>query len=112
MARKSVFLLAWMLCAVPAAAGAQPAKPVCLTSSESREEIAEHHLLEPFAVLKTASTAAKAEALSAKLCRLGEEYVYEIALLDRHGRLAHLVMNAVTGKILGSRNLREPPPRT
>ena len=114
MARNFLFLVAWMLCAASGAAGAeaQPAKLACLSSSETREGIAARHLMEPFAVLKSAATAAKAEALSAKLCRSGEEYVYEIALLDRHGRLAHLVVNAATGKILGSRNLREPPPRT
>jgi hypothetical protein len=94
------------------AAEAPPARPVCLSASETREEISARHLMEPFAVLKEAASIAKAEALSAKLCRLGEEYVFEIALLDHHGRLVHLVMNAATGKIVNSRNLREASPRT
>jgi uncharacterized membrane protein YkoI len=94
------------------AAEAPAARPTCLSANETREEISNRHLMEPFAVLKEAASIAKAEALSAKLCRVGEEYVFEIALLDRHGRLVHLVMNAATGKIVNSRNLREASPRT
>ncbi len=87
-----------------------PARPVCLSGSETREEIAAHRLLQPFAVLKSAAAIAKAEALSAKLCKIGEDFVFEIALLHHDGRLVHLMMNASTGKVVNSRNLREPPP--
>ena len=59
----------------------------CLSPSETREEIKSRRLLEPFAVLKSAAAQFKAEALSAKLCRSGDEFVYEIALLHRDGRL-------------------------
>jgi uncharacterized membrane protein YkoI len=68
-------------------------------------------LLEPFAVLKSAAAQFKAEALSAKLCRNGDELVYEIALLRRDGRLVHVVTNAATGKLIGVRNAREPAPK-
>jgi hypothetical protein len=103
---------AFMVVSAASAVEAPPARPACLSASETREEISARHLMEPFAVLKEAAAIAKAEALSAKLCRVGEEYVFEIALLDRHGRLVHLVMNAATGKIINSRNLREASPRT
>ena len=86
-------------------------KRACLAPSETREEIKARHLLEPFAVLKSAAAQFKAEALSAKLCHLGDELVYEIALLHRDGRLVHVVMNAATGKLLGARNAREPMPK-
>ena len=89
-----------------------PVKGACFPTNETREEIRAHHLLEPFVALKSASVAIKAEALSAKLCRLGEEYVYEIALLHRDGRLVHVVMSAVTGKLVNTRISREAPPRT
>jgi hypothetical protein len=113
MTRSFLLSLACLLFAASDALGAEAApRPACMSASETREEIAAHHLLEPFAVLKSAAAIAKAEALSAKLCRLGEEYVYEIALLHRDGRLVHLVMNAATGKVVNSRNFREPPPRT
>jgi uncharacterized membrane protein YkoI len=121
MARKSlspiVLALGAIFCAlatVSARAQAPAAvKSVCLATGETREEIKAHHLLEPFVALKSAEKAVgKAEALSAKLCRLGEEYVYEIALLHRDGRLVHVVMSAVTGKVVNTRISREAPPRT
>jgi hypothetical protein len=97
------------------AAEAPPAvKGVCFPTGETREEIKAHRLLEPFAALKGAEKAVgKAEALSAKLCRLAsEEYVYEIALLHRDGRLVHVVMNAVSGKLVNTRISRETPPKS
>ncbi len=86
-------------------------KTGCLPQSETREEIKTHRLLEPFAVLKSAATQFKAEALSAKLCRIGDELVYEIALLHRDGRLLHVVTNAATGKLIGVRSARELAPK-
>ncbi len=83
-------------------------KPGCLPLSETREEIKSHRLLEPFAALKAAAAQFKAEALSAKLCRNGDELVYEIALLHRDGRLVHVVTSATTGKLIGVRSAREP----
>jgi hypothetical protein len=102
----------------PAHAQSAPAvKGICLTTGETREEIKSRHLLEPFVALKSAAATVsspknKAEALSARLCRLGEEYVYEIALLHRDGRLVHVVMSAVTGKIVNTHISHEAPPRT
>jgi uncharacterized membrane protein YkoI len=86
-------------------------KRACLPSSESREEIKTRHFIEPFAVLKAASAQFKAEALSAKLCHLGDEFVYEITLLHRDGRLVHAVMSATNGKLLSAHNAREPMPK-
>ncbi len=86
-------------------------KSGCLPPSETREEIKTHRLLEPFAALKSAATQFKAEALSAKLCRNGDELVYEIALLHRDGRLVHVVTNAATGKLIGVRSARDPAPK-
>jgi hypothetical protein len=120
MVRRSIHAIVLALGAIICAPGIAPAraqspppvKGVCLATSETREEIKSHHLLAPFLALKSAAATIKAEALSAKLCRLGEEYVYEIALLHRDGRLVHVVMNAVTGKIVNARISREAPPRT
>jgi hypothetical protein len=122
MARKSSISLALTICAAglcaPCASWAAETeahgapRPACLPPSETREEIKARHFLEPFAVLRSAAAQFKAEALSAKLCRLGDEFVYEIALLHRDGRLVHAVMNAATGKLIGARNAREPTPKT
>ncbi len=86
---------------------ASAVKPVCLNAAETREEVKAHKLLEPFAALKFAAAQRKAEALSAKLCHTGDEYVYEITLLHRDGRLVHVEMDAGTGKLI-SRPSHEP----
>jgi uncharacterized membrane protein YkoI len=83
-------------------------KAICLPPNETREEIKARHVREPFAVLKSAAAQFKAEALSAKLCHLDDDFVYEIALLHRDGRFVHVVMNAATGKFIGVRHGREP----
>ena len=90
---------------------ASSAKPVCIAESETREEIKAHHLLEPFVVLKSASSSLKAEALRARLCEIGDEFVYEITLLHRDGRVVHVVMSAATGKRLPPHAPRETPPK-
>jgi hypothetical protein len=82
-------------------------KPVCLNAAETRELVKSHRLLEPFAALKFAGAQRKAEALSARLCHTGDDFVYEITLLHRDGRLVHVEMEAGTGKI-ASRPAREP----
>jgi hypothetical protein len=118
MPRVSTTVLALALCAVGAGVARAGEAEVrvairnaCLPPSETREEIKAHRLLEPFAVLKSAAAQFKAEALSAKLCRNGDELVYEIALLHRDGRLVHVVTNAATGKLIAVRSAREPPPK-
>ena len=82
-------------------------RPVCLNAAETREMVKSRHLLEPFAALKSASAQRKAEALSARLCRTGEDFVYEITLLHRDGRLVHVEMEAASGKLV-ARPAREP----
>jgi uncharacterized membrane protein YkoI len=97
-------------CAVMASASALAAeaepphattpKSVCLNAAETREEIKTRHLIEPFAALKFAGAQRKAEALSARLCHTGEDFIYEITLLHRDGRLVHVEMEATTGKMI------------
>ncbi|MGH6798963.1 MAG: PepSY domain-containing protein [Roseiarcus sp.] len=101
---------AFMGCAAANAAEVEPhaaAKRVCLNAAETREMVKSRRLLEPFAALKFAGAQRKAEALSARLCRTGDDFVYEITLLHRDGRLVHVEMEAATGKI-ASRPPHEP----
>jgi hypothetical protein len=80
--------------------------PTCLSAAETREEVRARRLLEPFAALKVAAAQRKAEALSARLCHRGDEYIYEIILLHRDGRLVHVEMEAQSGRLV-SRAPRE-----
>ena len=87
-----------------------PAKPVCLNAADTREQVKAHKLIEPYAALKSAARERKAEALSAKLCVSGDDYIYEITLLHRDGRLNHVQMEAGTGKLIArpAHDTREP----
>jgi len=116
--RAAVFALSATCAATPIAMAESPArtassKPACLSPAEAREQIKSHKLLEPFAVLKSAAAQRKAEALWARLCHIGDEFFYEIALLHRDGRLVHIQMDADTGKLLArpARSTREAAPR-
>jgi hypothetical protein len=88
-------------------------KLVCLSAAETREEIKARHLREPFAVLKRAGQRYKSEALSAKLCRIDDEFVYEIALLHKDGKFFHVRVNATSGKYVDFKHAAAaaPPPK-
>ena len=111
LCRAAVLVLATACAAARAAEGEQPrpaaVKPVCLSASETRDEVKAHKLIEPFVALKSAAQQRKAEALSARLCHTGDEFIYEITLLHRDGRLARVQMEAGTGKMI-VRAPREP----
>ena len=94
-----------------AAANVTASKKACLSAAETREEIKAHALKDAFAALKTASQHYKAEALSAKLCRIDDEFVYEIALLRRN-QYFHAYVDATTGKIVEIKRSGPPPPKT
>ena len=115
MAALALVCRAAACCAVLASASANAAeadqhagaaKPICLSAAETREAVKSRHLLEPFAALKFAGAQRKAEALSAKLCHTGDEFIYEITLLHRDGRLVHVEMEAATGKVIARRGAR------
>jgi uncharacterized membrane protein YkoI len=86
-------------------------RPLCLNAAETGEAVKAHKLLEPFVALKTASALHKAEALSARLCQSDNEFIYEITLLHRDGRLAHVEMDANSGKLISRapHKAHEPP---
>lgn len=84
-----------------------PAKFVCLNAADTRDQVKAHKLIEPYAALKSAAQQRKAEALSAKLCTSGDDYIYVITLLHRDGKLARVQIDAGTGKLI-ARPSREP----
>ncbi|HTJ01651.1 MAG TPA: PepSY domain-containing protein [Methylovirgula sp.] len=79
---------------------------VCLTAAQAREIVAAHRLAEPFRVMQTTARHFQAEALRAKLCRRKDELIYEITLLRRDGRVIHVSLNAVSGKIVRTVNAK------
>jgi uncharacterized membrane protein YkoI len=111
MRRVIVPLLTLALAAPALADGETRAAPkkICLSAAETREQIKAQHLREPFAALKSAAQHFKAEALSAKLCRIDDEFVYEIALLHKDGKYFHAHVSAVTGKLVEYKHAAPPP---
>lgn len=111
----AVVTFAGLACAFARAGEPDPHAPTklqCLTPAETREEIRARHLIEPFAALKSAQAQFKAEALTAKLCRQGDAWVYEISLLHRDGRFIHALFDAATGKFLEMRHARDAQTKT
>jgi uncharacterized membrane protein YkoI len=95
----------------PHAAVAAAAKKICLSAAETREQIKASHFIEPFAALKFAAQHFKSEALSAKLCRNEDDFVYEIALLHRDGKFFRAHVSALTGKLVEIKHPHEAPPK-
>jgi hypothetical protein len=83
-----------------------PPEHVCLTAAQAREIVTARRLAEPFRVMQTTARHFQAEALRAKLCRRKDELVYEITLLRRDGRVIHVSLNAVSGKIVRTVNAK------
>jgi len=81
-----------------------PGPRICYSQAETRERIVSEKLREPFALMRSASSYARADALAGKLCRWNDEYIYEISLLRPDGRVIHVFMNAATGQVVGALN--------
>lgn len=70
----------------------------CFSVAQTRQKIAQHRLAEPFPLMRAESSANQADALSTRLCRLGELFLYEINLLRRDGRVIRVFVDAASGK--------------
>ncbi len=78
-----------------------PRPRVCFNPAETRANITAHRLSEPFRALRAGR--AQGEALRAKLCKWKQdEFVYEISVLRRDGRIVRLYMNAQNGQAVGA----------
>lgn len=77
---------------------------VCFSTAETREKILAHGLFEPFRAMRSAASRSQAEAIGIKLCRWGEEFVYEMSLLRRDGHVIHVFVNAKSGLVVGTKN--------
>lgn len=76
----------------------------CFSAAQTRERISAHKLVEPFRLMKSTANRFQAEAIAVKLCRSGEEFIYEISLLRRDGHVIHAYINAANGQVVSSKN--------
>ena len=97
-------LLAGLLGAatLPASA-ATDIERTCLTAAETRIVVRENKLTDPGTAQRTAAAQAHAEALRARLCRWNEDYVYEITLLRRDGKVMNVFIKAEDGSLVNAR---------
>jgi hypothetical protein len=82
---------------------AQVAPLQCLTTDETREEIASARLVQPFLLMRRAAGETHAEAIDGRLCRWNNEFIYEISLLRRDGHIVRVHFNAANGKAVERR---------
>ncbi len=88
-----------------APAGPPPGPKKCYSAAETRERVASHKLRPAFEMMRKASTLTGAEAVAGKLCHWNDDDIYVISLLRHNGALVRVFMNAVTGRVVGARNL-------
>jgi hypothetical protein len=77
--------------------GAPPALE-CFSLQQTRQHIVQFRLLDPVSLMQATSAAHQGQALSAKLCRSGEKFLYEINVLRRDGRIVRVFLDATNGK--------------
>ncbi|MGJ0510432.1 MAG: PepSY domain-containing protein [Methylocystis sp.] len=70
----------------------------CFSTAQTRERIEAHKLVDPFACMRSAAREHHGEPLGARLCRVEEQFLYEISLLRPDGRIVRLLFDAATGK--------------
>ncbi len=75
---------------------------VCLDAAHTRDAIIEQKLTNPVAAQRSAARhAGGGEFLRSRLCRWNEDYIYEISLLLRDGKIAQVNVRATDGSIVG-----------
>jgi hypothetical protein len=89
--------------ATPAAAQAERVR-ACLSPSETRESVVTYQLREPLSLLRDAARDTRADPLNSRLCRWNEQYVYEMSLLRRDGRVLRIFIDAKSGDRLPPRD--------
>jgi hypothetical protein len=110
---KSCFFIALIFAALaslgPARADGPARNRVCLSPAETRDAVAAHKLTEPFAALRSASRLVKADPLRSRLCRWDDEYVYEMTLLPKDGKVVVVFMDAAAGRVVAGVDGKAPP---
>jgi hypothetical protein len=103
LAATAAFCLAASILLPPRSSAAQVVPLQCLSTDETREEIASARLVQPLVVMRRAAGDLRAEAVDGRLCRWNNELIYEISLLRRDGHIVRVLFNAANGKAVERR---------
>jgi uncharacterized membrane protein YkoI len=88
------------------ALGVEAARPplACLNPADAREALTRNKFTDPAAALRSAAAVAHADPLRSRLCRWNDDYVYEITLLRRDGKVMRVVIKADDGSLVTARS--------
>jgi uncharacterized membrane protein YkoI len=75
----------------------------CLNAADAREVLARNKFTDPAAALRSAAAVAHADPLRSRLCRWNDDYVYEITLLRRDGKVMNVFIKAEDGSLVNAR---------
>lgn len=75
----------------------------CLNAADAREVLAKNKFTDPAAALRSAAAVAHADPLRSRLCRWNDDYVYEITLLRRDGKVMTVFIKAEDGSLVNAR---------
>lgn len=70
----------------------------CFSTAQTRERIIARKLAEPFASMQAASRHIQGEPIAARLCRVEDDFIYEVSLLQTNGRIVKFLVDAASGK--------------
>jgi uncharacterized membrane protein YkoI len=75
----------------------------CFSTAQTRDKIMAEKLGDPFVSMRAAEARVKGEALNARLCRKGENFIYEISIVRQDGRVVKVLYDAANGQPLSPR---------
>ena len=92
--------LAAALCVLVFASAQAADEPVmqCFSTAQTRDHMLAQKLIEPFAAMRAASGVEPGDPIGVRLCRTHDDFMYEINLLRRDGRVMKIFIDAVSGK--------------
>jgi uncharacterized membrane protein YkoI len=79
---------------------AERRRPVCLSEGESRDAVAARRTIPPFRAVEAALRVDVGELMSIRLCRDEAAMVYDVGVLNRDGRLVHILVDAGSGAVV------------
>lgn len=71
-----------------------------MSTDQAREVLIAQKFVAPFRALGEAARSAQGEAVGVQLCRFNDDFVYDVTVLRRDGRVIHALVNAHNGAVL------------
>jgi hypothetical protein len=69
----------------------------CVSPGQARDILISQRLVAPFRAFGEAMRSGDGEVVGLQLCRVNDDFVYDVTLLRRDGRVVHVLINARNG---------------